>query len=367
MGNPDSGAQAEDADWEALARYLAGESSPDEAAQMRRWLDARPERAELVAAMQRALAPLAEREPSDIDVEGAWRTVRARMAADATGVPAARPPVTVVRDHASRLPPRWHVRTVPAWQRTGLRAAAAVLLVAGAAVVWRTTLPNGTGQPTVAARRVVTSIGRRDSVRLADGSRIVLGPGSALTIADGYGATVRDVALEGEAYFDVVHDAARPFTVRAGPATIVDVGTTFTVRTDSSTGVRVAVTSGVVQLRRSPADSASGLLLRAGDVGVVSGAEPMVVARGTTSADDSAFASGRMAFHDAPLSEVSAALKRWYGVDVSVSDSSLARRRLTASFEGEPVEQVLSVIGLTLGVDIQRNGTTVIVRPPRRR
>jgi transmembrane sensor len=367
MGNPDSGALAEDADWEALARYLAGESSPEEAAQMRRWLDARPERAELVAAMQRALEPLTESAPSDIDVEGALRRVHARMSADATGAPAARPAVTVVRGDAPRLPPRWHVRAVPAWQRNGLRAAAAVLLVAGAAVVWRTTQPNGASRPADAARRVATSIGERDSVRLTDGSRIVLGPGSALTIAEGFGATVRDVALEGEAYFDVVHDGARPFTVHAGPATIVDVGTTFTVRTDSSTGVRVAVTSGVVQLRRSPADSAAGVLLRAGDVGVMSGAEPMVVARGTTSADDSAFATGRLAFHDAPLSEVSAALKRWYGVDLSVSDSSLARRRLTASFEGEPVERVLSVIGLTLGVDIQRNGTTVIVRPPRRR
>lgn len=364
MGNPDSGPLAEDADWDALARYLAGESSPDEAAQMRRWLDARPERAELVAAMQRALEPLAGSAPADIDVEHALRTVHARIAAD---VAPARPAVTVMRGDARRLPPRWHARTVPVWQRTGLRAAAAVLLVAGAALIWRNTQPNGAGRAATVARRVTTSVGERDSVRLADGSRIVLGPGSALAIGADFGDKARDVMLEGEAYFDVVHDATRPFTVHAGSATIVDVGTTFTVRSDSGTGVRVAVTSGMVQLRRTPADSASGVVLHAGDVGVVSGNGPMAVARGTTSADDSAFATGRLAFHDAPLTDVSAALKRWYGVDLSASDSSLARRRLTATFEGEPVERVLSVIGLTLGVDVQRNGTTVIVRPPRRR
>jgi transmembrane sensor len=366
MGTPDSGSLAEEADWEALARYLAGESSPEEAAHMRRWLDARPERAELVAAMQRALEPLGEPTPSDIDVEAALRTVHARIAADDSAVPASRPAVTVVRGDAPKLPPRWHVRAVPTWQRNALRAAAAVLFVAGAGILWKTTQPNGGGRALVPTQRFATSVGERDSVRLSDGSRVLLGPGSSVTLAEGFGADARDVTLTGEAYFDVVHDQARPFTVHAGPATIVDVGTTFTVTSDDAAGVRVAVSSGSVRMR-GEAQRGEGALLEAGDVGVLVADKPVVAARQTATADDSAFASGRLVFRDAPLMEVSASLKRWYGIDLSASDSSLARRRLTATFEGEPVERVLSVIGMTLGVDVERKGSTVIVRPPRQR
>ena len=362
MGNPDSGASAEDTDWDALARYLAGESSAEEAATMRRWLDARPERAELVAAMERALAPLDVRS-THVDVEGALRSVHARIDEQAGGAPA----LTVDGGRSPKRLPRWEPSPIPIWQRNGLRAAAAVVLLVGAGLLWRSQ-DFGAGRPqAVAAQRFATAVGERDSVRLSDGSRIVLGPGSALTVGEGFGSTAREVELRGEAFFDVVHDEARPFTVHAGKATVVDVGTTFTVKSEDSDGVRVAVMSGAVRLRSANADTSPGELLKAGDVGLLVAEEPVVAARGTVTADDSAFAGGRLVFRDAPLTEVSAALKRWYGIELRASDSSLARRRLTASFEGEAVERVLSVVGMTLGVDIERNGATVTVRPPRQR
>ena len=214
MGNPDSGANPQDTDWDALARYLAGESSPEEAAAMRRWLDERPERAELVAAMQRALAPL-EVGTTDADVEAALRSVHARIEEQTAGSP----PLTVARGGSPKRLPRWEPRPIPVWQRNGLRAAAAVVLLVGAGLVWRS-LESGAGHtPAVAAQRFASAVGERDSVRLSDGSRVVLGPGSLLTVNEGFGASAREVELHGEAFFDVVHDQARPFTVHAGKAT----------------------------------------------------------------------------------------------------------------------------------------------------
>jgi transmembrane sensor len=360
MGNPDSGANAEDTDWDALARYLAGESSAEEAATMRRWLDARPERAELVAALQRSLASL-DVGTTDVDVEAALRSVHARIKEQATGSPA----LTVDHGGSRKRLPHWEPRPIPIWQRNGLRAAAAVLVLVGAGLVWRDFDSDADRIPY--AQRIATPVGERDSVRLSDGSRIVLGAGSTLIVSEGYGKAAREVELSGEAFFNVVHDQTRPFTVHAGKATIVDVGTTFTVRSEENAGVRVAVMSGAVRLRGANADTSSGELLKAGDVGLLVTDDMVAAARGTVSPDDSAFADGRLVFHDAPLTEVSAALRRWYGIDLRASDSSLARRRLTASFEGEPVERVLAVVGMTLGVDIERNGATVTVRPPRQR
>ena len=365
MGNPDSGADAEETDWDALGRYLAGESSAEEAASMRRWLDARPERAELVAAMQRALAPLDAR-AADVDVEAALRTVHTRIHDETVALPA-RQAVTVASGGSLKRLPRWEPRPIPIWQRNGLRAAAAVVLLVGAGLVWRAREPGAARTPVVAAERFTTSVGERDTVRLSDGSRVVLGPGTMLMVVEGFGTEKREVELRGEAFFDVVHDQARPFTVRAGKATIVDVGTTFTVKSEDDAGVRVAVMSGAVRLRSATADTSEGALLRAGDVGLLAADGPVVAARGSATADDSAFTAGRLVFRDAPLTEVSAALRRWYGIELRASDSSLARRRLTASFDGEPLERVLSVVGMTLGVDLERNGATVTVRPPRQR
>src|SRR3712207_1298244 len=71
-----------DADWEALARYLAGESSSAEAEATRRWIAARPERAAFVGALDRSLdrlPPSSSAAPAALDVERALGRVHARM------------------------------------------------------------------------------------------------------------------------------------------------------------------------------------------------------------------------------------------------------------------------------------------------
>ncbi len=75
-----------------------------------------------------------------------------------------------------------------------------------------------------------------------------------------------------------------------------------------------------------------------------------------------AWIRGRLVFREAPLTEVIASLKRWYGIELRVADKSLASRHLTTSFSGEPLDRVLEVIRLVLGADIERRGDTVIVR-----
>ena len=84
---------------------------------------------------------------------------------------------------------------------------------------------------------------------LADGSRVILGPDSRLTVPADFGSTARAVELKGDGYFDVRHDAAKPFTVRVANALVEDVGTTFTVESDAGDTTSVSVLSGSVRLR----------------------------------------------------------------------------------------------------------------------
>jgi transmembrane sensor len=67
-------------------------------------------------------------------------------------------------------------------------------------------------------------------------------------------------------------------------------------------------------------------------------------------------------FRDAAVAEVAADLRRWYGVELTVTDSALARRHFTGSFAGEPVGRVVEAIALALGARADRRGDTVFVR-----
>ena len=190
---------------------------------------------EVLADLLRAEPPDA---PSSTDTEHALALVRARRDAGDL-VPA---------DDAGPRPMRG--RGI-AWV-AGMLAAAVVLAMVG--LDWRRhTVPDRADQAravTVSGGlALATGIGRVDSLRLPDGTRVVLGPGSRIDTADGYARRTRAVTLRGEGYFDVVHDDARPFVVRTGQALLRDVGTRFTVSTGPSTGTVVSVQGGIVALQ----------------------------------------------------------------------------------------------------------------------
>jgi transmembrane sensor len=333
--------------WDALARYLAGESAPDEAERMRRWLEAEPGRAELVAAMDRSLARLAFQPPADLDVEAALDRVTARLQeAEVHVFPAPHP-----REQAR-----------PAWTTIALRVAAVLVLLLGGVFVWRTAVDRNQ-QAASAVATLETRVGQIDSVRLADGTRVVLGPDSRLTVAAAYGEDSREVELSGEALFDVPHDETRPFTVRAGSAVIRDLGTTFSVRNEPGEDVRVVVTSGSVLLHSATAAAGDGVTLAAGERGVLRQDGSVAAEAAGAAEEELAWASGQLVFLDAPLSRVSADLRRWYGVELRAADPALGDRRLTATFRGESRQQVLDIIALALGATVELRGDTAFLRP----
>jgi transmembrane sensor len=169
------------------------------------------------------------------------------------------------------------------------------------------------------------------------------------------------VRLEGEAYFDVRHNDAHPFVVRTAGAVVRDLGTTFSVRTADSSGVRVVVTSGSVAVQ--PAADGAGEVLRAGDRGSVARGGAVRVERGTATDDDVAWTRGRLVFRDAPVPEVAAELRRWYGITLVVRDPELAGRHLTASFGSETADEAVRVVAAALGGQLQRRGDTAAVVP----
>lgn len=215
-------------------------------------------------------------------------------------------------------------------------------------------------------RQVATAKGHLTSVRLSDGTRVLLSADSKLRFPAGFGGT-RDVYLEGEAFFDVMHDPSRPFVVHAAGASTRVLGTKFSVRAYAGEpDVRVAVAEGRVRLRPERADSAAGVVLARNQLGRVSLAGEVSVHRDVDVQEYMDWVSGRIAFEDAPLREVLRELRYWYDADFILTDPSLDSLRLTAAFRQEPLDVVVRAIARTLDLEWQRAGSAIVFSRPSR-
>ena len=345
----DSGSSDPAGNGDALARRLSGEATTDEAARILAEVAAGPEDQELVAALDAALGRMADDIPMDLDVEGALARVKERAAGIAD--------LSAERAKRARVPARrsgWRV-VVP-----GLAAAAvlAIGLTGWFALRDRQPRESVLGQ----SRMLATGVGVRDSLDLPDGTRVLLGPMSSVSLSSGFGTARREVVIRGDAWFDVVHDESKPFTVRAGSATIVDVGTRFSVQSENPEGVRVSVTHGSVSLRSVNSPEPSGVILEAGDRAVLQKDGKVAASRGSVTEEDFAWMEGRLVFRDAGIEQVVSSVRRWYGIELRV-DPSLMNRHITATFANESADRVLEVLRLVLGAEIIRKGDTATVRP----
>lgn len=215
----------------------------------------------------------------------------------------------------------------------GLAAGVAALVALG---VW---FASARGDAGAAWREYRTADGARREVRLADGTQVRMNGGTVLRVAP-EGRSAQLVA--GEVFFVVRHDAARPFTVTAGDATITDLGTRFDV-TSAEGLVIVGVAEGSVAVESKGDQRAE---LAAGQGGEVSGAgiRQFEVAPGSVAG----WTEGRLRYEDAPVEQVMADVRRATGL--RLVPGPVAGRRFTGTIgiDGPP-EALRARLELLLG------------------
>ncbi len=343
-------------DWSRLGRYLAGECSAPEAEEIRRWIDADPTHTELVAslsAMWQSGGEFPSAPPTlAADEERAWRAMRARVAG--LEVEPRRQPI---------IPHRRPILTPLTRSRTSLpRIAAAAVLVIGATLAWELRPEPRPSAIKESWREVATSRGQRASIRLGERTQILLGVASKLRYKEPFLGGTRDIYLEGEAYFDVTHDPAKPFVVHAGNAVARDLGTTFVVRAYAGdSAVRVVVARGTVALR--PASVASGAVLEDHALGVVDASGGVRVTPNVRVDSYLAWTRGELAFSHAPLRAVLAELARWYDVVFWLADPALGERPVTLTMRDDAIEHVLDGLALLVDARYERRGRVVTLYP----
>jgi ferric-dicitrate binding protein FerR (iron transport regulator) len=255
-----------------------------------------------------------------------------------------------------------------------VRAAAVVLIGLGASLPWLWPRWGGAEREAGAGQgemqEYTTARGMRLRLRLSDGTHVVLGVASRLRLPRSFGrAGARDLYLDGEAYFDVRYDAARPFRVHTATAVTQDLGTKFSLEgRDADTTARVVVAEGSVELRaqRLPPDR-RGALLTAGQLGVLAPSGDALVRSDVDVRRELAWTEGKLVFDDVPLRDALPRLSRWYDLDFTLADSALGARVLTAEFGGEALAETLRLLAATLGVGYERQGRNVILSKRRER
>jgi len=130
----------------------------------------------------------------------------------------------------------------------------------------------------------------------------------------------------------------------------------------------VSVMSGVVRLlpATAPATGFTGVVLSAGDRGTLTSDGGIRTQKQVVVADDSAWTTGKLVFRDATLARVASELRRWYGLKLGVTDSALLRRTVnTTVTAGQPVDEILDILALSLGLRIERQGDSATIHAGR--
>ena len=356
----------DDIDWQLLHRYLAHECNAVEVREVERSLAADPER----RAMLRSLQDLTERaratggDAPPWNSQAQWQRLKQQM------VPGGGERAPVESERSPQ--PRFMVGRTPGVLPRPVRIAAAVALLVGSGAVWWTLQRQRAAAPPVevAVREYNSPRGQRADFRLPDGTRVLLGVASRLRVRADHGDIRRDVELEGAAYFEVTHDATKPFAVHMANAVARDLGTRFTARAyPGEMAAQVVVAEGRVALRanngshRSAGGADEEALLEVGQLGRVDSTGAVSVRRGIDLGHYLAWTEGRLVFKDTPLRDALPELSRWFDLDFRLGDTALGKRRLTASFYNQPNNEALDMLAVSLGLRHERRGRIVTFTP----
>ena len=219
-------------------------------------------------------------------------------------------------------------------------------------------------QPIVVAQVFVSAPGEIRSITLEDGSIATLGADSEIEVT--IAPDSRAVILKsGEAYFDVVSDATRPFTVDAGRLDILVLGTEFDVqlgRDDISVGVAegtVAVAYPAL-MGGGPLNQSHEQEIGAGFAVSVDESGELAEVRYVGADAVAAWRDYRLSYAGATLAEVVADANRYSAVPIRISEYRVGQIKVSGSFDAKEIEATLDILAEILPIRIDRSSDSVI-------
>lgn len=228
------------------------------------------------------------------------------------------------------------------WRSAALAAAAVIVLAVGI------------GQyPTIMLQLRAdyqTETGAREEVTLPDGSRMTLNTASAVSLD--FESGKRSVTLlQGEAYFDVVPDASRPFKVAAAFSEVEVKGTAFSVRSDPDMDT-VVLERGLIDVTRLLAREETAEL-HPGE-SITATATALSAVRTTDPATALSWREGRLVFENQPFGQVLQEIGRYYGHSIVLTSDRVGKARVTGNYRLDNPERTIRSLAATVGGTVTR-------------
>jgi len=232
-------------------------------------------------------------------------------------------------------------------QRRFLMMAAAIALPLAAAL-WLF-MPN----PEAPMMLAQTEIGATKVIDLEDGTTITLNENSTIQYPATFGTEGRKVILNGEAFFDVASDPARPFEVQMERANVKVLGTKFNVRNiQSEDNITVNVEEGKVQF--SNTETRKGVLLTKGEEGLLEKNNNQISEKAVNHKNASAWKTKTLTYKNAPLQTVAADLEKVFNTKISIANEAMQACQITARFKNATPQSVLDYVEKVYRMEVEQ-------------
>jgi transmembrane sensor len=214
--------------------------------------------------------------------------------------------------------------------------------------------------PEPVATTYQTAAGQRSTINLTDHSVIELGPNSELAVQMSDDQRVAEL-IRGRAFFDVEHDAGRPFLVRHEGREVRVLGTQFDVDTQDA-DLAVTLVEGSVQIsdsrRRRPLATLSPdfAYVERGGVAQVGPVDAQ---------SESAWRYGQLVFNDVPLGDALHDLNRFSPQPIGLSDARLSALRISGTFHIGEVAVTVAALEQSFPVRAERALDGSVMLHPR--
>ncbi len=211
--------------------------------------------------------------------------------------------------------------------------------------------------PQVEEHTIVVPNGKDIKIRLADGTEVWLNANSKLTYPTAFTGRERKVALQGEAFFKVAHDARHPFIVKAGDMQTRVLGTQFNVDASDAAHPHVSLVEGSVKVSSLGNDK---VIVPGEDAAVGSHGEIKVTHVEVN--DVACWREGVQLFDNVPLRDILVQMGSWYNVSVVCHDEAILNNRLRYMYDrNQSLEEAVKMLNGISNNKIKLRDNTILV------
>ena len=243
------------------------------------------------------------------------------------------------------------VREIQWYRRPYWAAAAVVLLVASMGIGWW-------AYQTRADLTYETVYGKIQEIRLADGSVVTLNANSSLRVSDNLDdAPIREVWLDGEAYFDIAKRTGAKFIVHTDEANVEVLGTEFNVNTRRQQ-TNVVLHEGKVQL----STGSQSTVMKPGDMAIVTPKSRSIQLKRVQPDVYDTWKASYIILDNKSLPEIINVLEDTFGITIKLEDAGLANKKLTGRLRTVVAEDCLENLAIIVEADVTKAGDTYLFR-----